>query len=254
MISIKNLSRSYGRFDAVKNISLEVKKGQIFSFLGMNGAGKTTTIRMLVGILKPSSGSIKIGEYDIIKDIRKAKAITGYIPDRAQLYGKLTGRELLYFTSELYDINFKQANFKIDQLIEEYDLQEWENELIENYSHGLRQRLATCAALIHSPELLVIDEPMVGLDPQGAKTFKESLKKYAKQGTTIFLSTHSLPVAEEISDKIAIIKKGIIIAEGTIDELKSSAGEGTKDLEDAFLQIAISSAKLPQVELDFGDK
>lgn len=241
MIQITNLIKSFGRINAVDNISLNVNEGEIVSVLGMNGAGKTTTIRILVGILKPTSGKIIINGYDVVKEPRKAKAITGYIPDRAQLYGKLTGMEFLQFSCKLYDLDNKTAKLRIAQLLDEYGLTEWQDELVENYSHGLRQRLATCSALAHSPTVLIIDEPMVGLDPIGAKVFRENLKRYAKEGMTVFLSTHSLPVAEEVSDRLAIIKKGRIVALGTLDELKRKAGNGAKDLEETFLQIAITS-------------
>lgn len=237
MISLNNVSKSFGAHLAVNNLTLEVKEGEIYSFLGMNGAGKTTTIKMLTGILKPSSGQIRICGIDMLKEPEKAKSITGYIPDRAYLYEKLTGREFLYFTCELYNLDLNRANIKIDELLASYELIPVEDELIESYSHGMRQRLATCAALIHDPKVLIIDEPMVGLDPRGAKTLKQNLRNYSSRGMTIFLSTHSLNVAEEISDRIGIIKTGELIAEGTPTELKLLSGKHDQNLEEAFLEL-----------------
>ncbi len=237
MISLQKINKSFGPHRAVNNLSLEVNDGEIYSFLGMNGAGKTTTIKMLTGILKPTSGTVLINGINMFVEPEKAKSLTGYIPDRAYLYEKLSGREFLYFTSELYNMKLQDANIKIDELLSSYELLEVEDDLIESYSHGMRQRLATCAALVHSPKVLIIDEPMVGLDPRGAKTLKQNLRDYASQGTTIFLSTHSLHVAEEISDRIGIIKGGSLIAEGTPQELKSMAGKGEENLEATFLEL-----------------
>lgn len=240
MIHIQNVSKTYGSHLAVKDLSLEVNTGEIFSFLGMNGAGKTTTIKMITGVLEPTKGSITIDNYDLRNDPLHAKAITGYIPDRAYLYEKLTGREFLYFKSELYKIPLSKANQKIDELLDSYELSDEQDDLIESYSHGMKQRLATCAGLIHDPKVLIIDEPMVGLDPRGAKTLKSNLKKYAESGMTIFLSTHSLHVAEEISDRIGIIKKGTLIAIGTPKEILEQSKDRLGSLEDAFLELTES--------------
>ena len=205
MITLTNLTKSYGSFTAVNGVSLSVPTGGIFAFLGVNGAGKTTTIRMMTGILRPTSGSIYLGGYDLLSEPLMAKAITGYIPDRPNLYPKLTGREFLNFICDLYRVDGKKAEKRIDEVLEEYTLTQWQDELIESYSHGMKQRLATCAAIVHDPRVLIVDEPMVGLDPHGARNLKEAFKRYARAGVTIFLSTHSLNVAEELADNLAII-------------------------------------------------
>lgn len=237
MIKIENVTKRYGNFVAVDNISLEVNAGEIFGFLGVNGAGKTTTLRMLAGILKPSAGKITLGGFDIEEDPTQAKQITGFIPDRPYIYNKLTGREFLYFCADLYSINSKTAESKIDQLLEEYALTEWQDELVESYSHGMKQRLATCSALVHEPKILVVDEPIVGLDPHGAKMLKDSLRKYAKAGMAIMLSTHSLNVAEEISDRLAIIHRGSILTSGSLSEIREISGSHDQDLENVFIKL-----------------
>ncbi|MCB0354168.1 MAG: ABC transporter ATP-binding protein [Bdellovibrionales bacterium] len=241
MIKLQNVTRSYGSFYAVRDISLEVNKGEIFGFLGVNGAGKTTTLRMITGVLKPSSGSIEIGGYDIEKEPEKAKQITGYIPDRPYIYAKLTAREFLYFIADLYRVPSQNVDDAIDSLLSDYGLLDWQNELIESFSHGMKQRLATAAAVIHSPQVLVIDEPMVGLDPHGAKLLKDSLKRYASEGMTIFLSTHSLNVAEEVSDRVAIIDHGSILTVGTVAELHQQTGGEESNLERIFLKLTAGS-------------
>ena len=240
MIEISGLTKKYGPFTAVDQISLEVRRGEIFSFLGVNGAGKTTTLSMLVGVLQPTAGRIRIGGYDLDDEPERAKAITGYIPDRPYLYPKMTGREYLYFVSELYDVEEKTAEQRIDELLDVYALVEWQDELIESFSHGMKQRLATCGALINRPELLVVDEPMVGLDPHGAKLLKDSFRSYAREGMTIFLSTHSLNVAEELSHRVAIIHRGCILSVGTVEELHQLAGGTHSGLEEVFLHLTIN--------------
>lgn len=242
MIEINGISRTFGNFTAVKNISFTVSSGEIYGFLGMNGAGKTTTIRMMAGILKPTSGKMTLCGFDVVEHSQNAKRITGYIPDRPHMYGKLTAREYLYFIGELYQLSAKEVDYKIDSLLSEFGLVDWQNELIENFSHGMKQRLATSAALIHEPKVLIIDEPMVGLDPHGAKLLKEKLREYAANGMSIFLSTHSLNVAEEISDRLAIIHQGEIIAEGSLEQIQQEAGGSLADLENMFL--AITSSRL----------
>lgn len=237
MIRLINLSKQFGSFKAVDDVSLEVGKGTIFAFLGTNGAGKTTTIRMLTGVLQPSSGTAEIGGYDIQKNPIEAKFLMGIIPDRPYLYGKLTGREFLYFMADLYKVEPQLAKQRIVELLELYGLSDWQNDLIDSYSHGMKQRLLMCAAQIHNPPVLVIDEPMVGLDPKGAKLLKDTLRKRAAEGLTIFMSTHSLSVAEEIADKLAIIQHGKIVAQGTLKELYARAQSDASDLENVFLQI-----------------
>ena len=237
LIEASNLSKNFANFQAVKNIDLSIKSGEIFGFLGMNGAGKTTTIRMLVGILLPSSGNIKICGYDLAKNPVEAKAVTGYIPDRPYLYPKLTGVEFLQFVADLYKVDTKIALTRIEELLSHYRLKQFGTQLIESYSHGMKQRLAMCASLIHNPKVLIVDEPMVGLDPHGARLLKRSFKEYAAQGKTIFLSTHSLNVAEELCDRVAIMHQGNIVATATVDELKTQRDSHDKNLEQIFLEI-----------------
>lgn len=239
MIEINNLTKKYGSLTAVNNITLSVDKGEICSFLGVNGAGKTTTLRMLAGILRPTSGRIHIGGHDLAEQPLAAKKITGYIPDRPYLYPGLTGREYLYFVGELYELSGSAADQRIDHLLDTYGLSEWEDELIQNYSHGMKQRLATSAAILPNPRVLIVDEPMVGLDPHGAKMLKRYFREYARQGMAIFISTHSLNVAEEVSDRLAIIHGGRILATGSLPELRNLAGLGDKGLEDVFLQLTL---------------
>ncbi len=239
MVVIRNLSKVYGKFVAVGGIDLEVKPGEIFSFLGVNGAGKTTTLKMLAGVLQPTSGKIEIAGYNLGNQPLQAKKVTGYIPDRAHLYPGLTGREYLYFACELYGVDSSDAESRIDMLLEKFRLRDREDELISNYSHGMKQRIATCAALVTEPQLLIVDEPMVGLDPHGAKLLKDSFREFADQGMTIFLSTHSLNVAEELSDRLAIIHRGRIISMGTMAELRSHSGMQDNDLEQVFLQLTL---------------
>lgn len=235
MLSVFELSKSFGSFTAVNNITLEVNAGEIFSFLGTNGAGKTTTIKMITGVTSPSSGTARIGGYDISKSPIEAKKLLGVIPDRPTLYEKLSGREFLYFMARIYKV--KSATRRIDYLLQKYELEYKADSLIESYSHGMKQRIMLCAAQIHAPALLVIDEPTVGLDPLGAALLKESLKTLAAEGTAVFMSTHSLDFAQEISNRIAIIKKGEIVATGTLNELFRKSENSNNRLESLFMEI-----------------
>jgi ABC-2 type transport system ATP-binding protein len=241
MITLRNVSKNYGSFLAVNDVSLDIVPGEIFAFLGVNGAGKTTTIRMMTGILRPTSGAIFLGGYNLLSEPLQAKAITGYVPDRPNLYPKLTGREFLYFICDIYRMSPKDAERRIDESLEEYGLKDWQDELIESYSHGMKQRLATCAALVHNPKVLIVDEPMVGLDPHGAKMLKEAFKRYAAAGMTIFLSTHSLNVAEEVADRLAIIQKGSILTVGTLSDIRDLTGKRDEGLEHMFLELTSSA-------------
>jgi len=237
MIKIDNLTKQFGAFTAVNHIDLEVEKGTIFAFLGTNGAGKTTTIRMMTGVLQPTEGTVEIGGYDIRKNPIEAKFLMGVIPDRPYIYGKLTGREFLQFMADLYKVDYRQDRIRIAELLDQYGLAAWQNELIDGYSHGMKQRLLMCASLVHNPAVLVVDEPMVGLDPLGAKLLKDTFKQRAAEGLTIFMSTHSLSVAEEVADKLAIIKQGKIVACGGLDDLHAQANSEVVDLEATFLRI-----------------
>ncbi len=242
MIELEHVTKRYGDFRAVDDLCLKVEPGEVFGFLGVNGAGKTTTLRMLAGILKPTAGIIRIGGFDMERDPRQAKAITGFIPDRPYLYSKLTGREFLYFVADLYSVPAARAEERIDLLLAEYKLVEWQDELVESYSHGMKQRLATCSALIHEPKVLIVDEPMVGLDPHGAKLFKQQLRRYASEGLSVLLSTHSLNVAEEVSDRLAIVHRGRLIAIGTLKEIRERTGRGEGDLEAIFIELTTQAS------------
>ena len=237
MIKLINLTKFYRGLRAVDQINLEIRKGVCFGFLGPNGAGKTTTIKMMAGVLKPTKGQIIIDGHDLAKAPSAAKQCVGFIPDRPFMYEKLTGLEFLYFVADLYSLDSTpMLSRRIGELLELFELRHWEEELIESYSHGMKQRLIMCAALVHQPKVLIVDEPMVGLDPKGARLVKNIFRDQAEKGTTLFMSTHSLEVAEEVCDEIAIIQKGRIIVRGTAGELREQAGMDGK-LEDVFLRL-----------------
>lgn len=238
MLALEGVVKQYGEFTAVKGIDLEVEAGQIFGFLGPNGAGKTTTIRMVAGILEPTRGRIRIGGYDLAAEPMAARRRVGYIPDRPFLYEKLTGSEFLRFTAGLWGQEGPEVEERIERLLALFSLSEWGDEFIESYSHGMRQKILISSALVHRPELIVVDEPMVGLDPRSARLLKDLLRTFASDGGTVFLSTHTLEVAEALCDRIAIISRGEILALGTMAELREQlqAGEG-EHLEDIFLKV-----------------
>ncbi len=235
MIKLINLSKTYGKLTAVNGISLEVGSGEIFGFLGPNGAGKTTTIRIMAGLLQPTAGSALIGGYDVQRDPLKAKSITGFIPDRPYLYEKLTAREFMNFIARLYAMD--DPHQSIGERLELFGLAEWQDELVENFSHGMKQRLVMASALLHRPRVLVVDEPMVGLDPRGARLVKDIFSDLASQGVTIFMSTHTLEIVEQMCTRVAIINKGDIIAEGSVDELGRLARMPDSHLEPIFLRL-----------------
>jgi ABC-2 type transport system ATP-binding protein len=232
MIEIRNLTKRYGDFTAVDDLSLTVERGEIFGFLGPNGAGKTTTIRILAGLSQPTAGDVFVGGIDVIADSVRAKSMMGYIPDRPYLYEKLTGRELLQFVTNLYSKEWRDCEPRALQLLQYFGLSGWTDARIENLSHGMKQKLVIVSALVHDPALLIIDEPMVGLDALAQKQVKLLFRKLAEEGRTIFLTTHTLSVAEAVCDRIAIIKRGKIVARGTNAELKSD-----RALEDVFLEL-----------------
>jgi ABC-2 type transport system ATP-binding protein len=236
MIELERLTKRYGAFTAVDDLSLQVARGEIFGFLGPNGAGKTTTIRMMMGLLRPTEGRIRLGGFDLAEQPLDAKRLSGFVPDRPFLYEKLTAVELLRFCADLYEVPAAVREARLEKLLGIFDLNEWAGELIESYSHGMKQRLAFAAALLHEPQLLVVDEPMVGMDPRGARVLRSLLRSLALGGTTLFLSTHSLEVAEALCDRIGIIQSGRLIAIGTLDELRSRAGDAQR-LEEVFLKL-----------------
>lgn len=245
MIEIDKLTKSYGDFIAVDDISLRVKQGEIFGFLGPNGAGKTTTIRILVGLSLPTSGRVTIGGYDVTTDAIRVKGMTGYIPDRPFLYEKLTAIEFLRFVTDLYGKPWATCRARALELIEYFGLGRWSDSRIENFSHGMKQKLVIIGALIHDPQLLVIDEPMVGLDALAQKQVRTLLREQIASGKTVFLTTHTLSVADAVCDRIAILSRGRIVAEGTPAELKGMATQPDSQLEDVFLEMTMDD---PQSE------
>jgi ABC-2 type transport system ATP-binding protein len=238
VIETIELCKDYSDFRAVDSVNLKVEPGEIFGFLGPNGAGKTTTIRMMIGLLKPTSGSVIIDGHNLKNEPVAAKSVVGFIPDRPYLYEKLTGEEFLRFMAGLYGVNGNEVEPRIDDLLRFFDLTDWKSELIESYSHGMKQRIVMSSALIHKPKVIIVDEPMVGLDPKGARLLKDAFRKLADDGCTIFMSTHTLEIAEQMCNRLAIIEGGKIIAEGTMEELraKSENSEG-KNLEEIFLSL-----------------
>ncbi|MCE5263560.1 MAG: ABC transporter ATP-binding protein [Deltaproteobacteria bacterium] len=236
MIEVANLTKKYGTLSAVDHLNLSVAEGEIFGFIGPNGAGKTTTIRMLAGVLGPTEGAVRIGDISMAADPERAKRIIGFIPDRPFLYEKLTGMEFLRFIADLYGFagDFRR---KAEGLLIQFSLYDWADHLIESYSHGMKQRLVIASALLHEPRLIIVDEPMVGLDPAGIRMVKDLLRELAASGTTIFMSTHTLEIAEDLCDRIGIIHRGRLVALGTTGDLRGTASLQEGDLEEVFLRL-----------------
>ncbi|MBN2381530.1 ABC transporter ATP-binding protein [bacterium] len=249
MIILEHLSKCYGPVQAVTELNLKIPKGQLFGFLGPNGAGKTTTIKILAGLLEPSQGTVTIAGFNLKTHPEQAKRLTGYIPDKPFLYDKLTGREFLEFIARLYQLNVPALSARIEYYLELFQLKDWGDELIESYSHGMKQKIVMSSALLHDPQVLIVDEPMVGLDPEGALLVKKLFKDLTRQGVTIFMSTHTLAIAQQLCDRIAIIKKGVIIADGSIDELKKLVKTGVEELEDIFLELTQDQAQVQLAEI-----
>ncbi len=242
MIRLEGLTKRYGKFTAVNNIDLHVPRGELFGFLGPNGAGKTTTLRMIAGIMRPTAGRIWLGGDDVVTEPMSAKTRLGFIPDRPFIYEKLTGAEFLRFVAGLYQQDGDIVEKRIDELLEVFELTRWKHELVESYSHGMRQKLIISSALIHRPECIVVDEPMVGLDPKAARLLKDLFCQFVKRGGTILMSTHTLEVAEEMCDRIAIIQRGDVIALGTMDDLRRQTASGNATLEELFLKLTGGTA------------
>ena len=237
MINLTNVTKTYANITAVDNLNLAVPKGEIFGFIGPNGAGKTTTIKMMGGIMAPTAGLIEICGINMAQSPEAAKAKIGFIPDRPYLYEKLTGMEFLRFTADLYGVDGNQFAPQAEKNLKLFALYDWAHELVESYSHGMKQRLIMAAALLHNPEVIIVDEPMVGLDPKGIKMVKQLLKRLAREGVTIFMSTHTLAVAEDVCDRIGIIHKGAIVAMGSLAELKYQARTQEGGLEEVFILL-----------------
>jgi ABC-2 type transport system ATP-binding protein len=237
LIRLAQLTKRYGKFTAVDGIDLVVPSGELFGFLGPNGAGKTTTFRMIAGILRPTSGTVEIGGIDIIQRPLEAKKRLGFIPDRPFVYDKLTGGEFLRFAAALYGQQGLAIEKRIDELLELFELSRWKDELTESYSHGMRQKLIISGALVHRPEVIVVDEPMVGLDPKSARLLKDLFRQFVDRGGTVLMSTHTLEVAETMCDRIAIIHGGKIAAYGTMAEVQEQTSSEDLGLEDLFLKL-----------------
>ena len=237
MIELKDLTKKYGEFQAVHDLNLSINKGEVFGFIGPNGAGKTTTIKMMGGILEPTNGTVTIAGIDMQTEPEKAKSKIGFIPDRPYLYEKLTGMEFLRFTADLYGVSEETFEATALKTLKDFSLGDWADELVESYSHGMKQRLIMSAALLHDPEVIIVDEPMVGLDPAAIIMVKKLFRTLAQKGVTVFMSTHTLKVAEDTCDRIGVINKGSLIAMGTTSELQRETNVTEADLEQVFLSL-----------------
>lgn len=241
MIELTNLRREYDQKVALHDLSLSIKDGEVFAFLGPNGAGKTTTIKIITGLLRPTAGRAVVGGYDLSTHSLQARTLMSYVPDEPYLYDKLTAREFLRMMAQLYGMPADKTEQRIAEMVDRFELHDFLDSLTESYSHGMKQRTVIAAALLHEPRLLVVDEPMVGLDPKSARTVKDTLKELSREhGVTIFMSTHTLSVAEEVADRIGILRQGRLVALGTLDEIKSAHSNGKDRLEDLFLDLTAS--------------
>lgn len=237
MITLERVTKRYGSLTAVDRVDLEIPSGTLFGVLGPNGAGKTTLVRMVGGILRPDEGRIRIAGLDVQAQPEAAKTRLGFIPDRPYLYEKLTGAEFLRFVAGLYGLDGRQVESRIDEFLELWELAAWRDELVETYSHGMRQRLVIASALIHHPEVLAVDEPIIGLDPKGARLLKRIFREFVRRGGTILMCTHSLGIAEALCDRIAIMQEGRIRVEGTMADLRRLVESGDVSLEEVFLRL-----------------
>jgi ABC-2 type transport system ATP-binding protein len=249
MIRLENLTKLYGSFVAVDDISLHVPRGVLYGFLGPNGAGKTTTLRMIAGILRPTQGRVLLGSDDVHGNALVAKQRLGFIPDRPFVYDKLTGAEFLRFVAGLYGQDGDSVERRIHELLEVFELTSWKDELIEAYSHGMRQKVIISSALIHRPECIVVDEPMVGLDPKGARLLKDIFRQFVQRGGTVLMSTHTLEVAEAMCDQLAIIQHGKIVAHGPLADIRRQHAAGEARLEELFLKLTggVTARELAEV-------
>ncbi len=244
MIQFENITKNFGKHTAVSNLNLSIKKGELFGFLGPNGAGKTTTIKMLVGLIVPTSGQIRAAGKYLHESPEEIKSIIGYIPDEPFLYEYLTGREFLHFVGHIFGMENEILKDKIRKYEQVFEMEEWLDLPAAEYSHGMKQRVIISSCLIHEPQIIVIDEPMVGLDPKSAKVVKNIFTEKAQQGVTVFLSTHTLSVAEEICTRIGIINRGKLIAEGSLDDLRRFFKEQERNLEEIYLEMTSSEQEM----------
>ncbi len=251
MIELYEVTKTFGTKTAIDRLTLRIGTGELFAFLGPNGAGKTTTIKLICGLLFPTAGTIRVGGYDLQKDGDRARQLISYVPDQPYLYEKLTGREFLQFIADMYALAADHGRRRIDEMIDLFDLSDFVDDLTERYSHGMRQRTVFAAALLHEPRVLIIDEPTVGLDPRSVRLLKDLLRGEADQGTTVFLSTHSLDIAQELADRIGIVDRGRLISCGSLETLRKQASlDGS--LEDVFLKLteeATTEAGAPTLDI-----
>ncbi len=248
LIELHDLCKNYGTKKAVDRVNLNVFGGEVFGFLGPNGAGKTTTIKMIVGLLQPTSGTVKVAGYDMQKQPLQAKISSGYVPDTPNLYPKLSTRELLQFVGDLYSMDPQQINHRIEELMRLFSLDDVGDNLIDSYSHGMQQKASLAASLMHDPKVLVLDEPTVGLDPKSARLIKDVVRQIADRGSTVFVTTHILEIAEHMCDRIGIINSGTLVAVGTMEELRAKV-RGETTLEDIFLSLTggVEAAEIAEV-------
>lgn len=240
MIEFQNVQRSYGDKVAVRDLTLHIESGEIFSLLGHNGAGKTTTIKMLVGLLQPGAGRVVVGGYDLTKNHREATQMIGYVPDQPYLYDKLSGREFLQFVGLMHGLTTEATNRAVENEIERFHLAAFVDDLTESYSHGMKQRTVFASALLHGPRVLVVDEPMVGLDPQSIRLVKDLMREQAASGTCVLMSTHTLTAAEEVSDRVGVMSRGNLMFEGTVDQLRQQTDGSEQTLETIYLSLVES--------------
>jgi ABC-2 type transport system ATP-binding protein len=245
MIEFDHVTRTYGAKTAVSDLSLAIPRGELFALLGPNGAGKTTTIRMLVGLLHPSRGAVRVCGHDVVKDPRAAHLHLGYVPDEPTLYDKLTGREFLWFIADMFGMPRRFATTSIDREIEHFELGEFADDLTESYSLGMKQRLVFAASLLHDPDVLVLDEPMVGLDPRSVRIVKDLLAARTREGMTVFMSTHTLAMAEEMADRVGIMVRGRLRFLGTIAELRDQVALESTTLEQLYLEVTSARGQEP---------
>jgi ABC-2 type transport system ATP-binding protein len=237
VIRLQQVFKRYGRFEAVRGLDLHIRGGELFGLLGPNGAGKTTTLRMIAGILAPTAGTIEIAGIDVMRRPMLAKANLGFIPDRPFVYDKLTGAEFLRFTAALFGQDGAAVERRLDELLELFELTRWKHELTESYSHGMRQKLIIASALVHRPKVIVVDEPMIGLDPKSVRLLKQIFRSFVKRGGTVLMSTHTLEIVEELCDRVGIIRQGELAACGTIDDLRRGDDNRDAGLEELFLRL-----------------
>ena len=240
MIKIQNLTKQFGNFKAVDGLSLDIKPGEIFGFLGPNGAGKTTTVKVLSGIMRPTSGNVFISGLNMENDAESAKKVMAYIPDEPFVYPKLTAWEFMRFVGDVYDVSLEEQKKRIPELFESFELSSSADELLEGYSHGMKQKLLIASVLLRKPKVVLFDEPTVGLDPKSIRKFKTLLRSMAQDGTAVFMCTHILDMAEKLCDTLGIIFKGKLIAHGSVKDIKTMPGVNNSSLEDAFLTLTAS--------------